>query len=81
MDTPDEAVAPNDPLARAEAAYTAGDFAGVREQTRSLRAAADPEVAKQARALETRVAIDPWCWAVLGAALALFCAIVVTYAH
>jgi hypothetical protein len=80
MDTPDEA-APNDPLTQAEAAYTAGDFAGVREQMHSLRAAADPDVAKRARVLEARVAIDPWIWAVLGAALALFCAIVVAYAH
>lgn len=72
---------PTAPLTRAQAAYTAGDFASVRSE--AAAAAADPpypEVAQQAHELTAKVAVDPWIYAVLAACLALFCAIVVTYA-
>jgi hypothetical protein len=81
MTTPDETATPPDPLARARAAYAAGDFASVRVETASAQSSADPEVAQQARALRSRVSIDPWIWAVLGACFTLFCVLVVVYAR
>jgi hypothetical protein len=79
MTTEDETAPP--PLARAQAAYASGNFAGVRAEAATARTSADAEVAQQARALEARIAIDPWIWAVLGAAFVLFCGIVVAYAR
>lgn len=70
-----------EPLARAQAAYVSGDFAGVRAEAATARTSADAEVVQQARDLEARIAIDPWTWAVLGAAFVLFCGIVVAYAR
>jgi len=81
MTTEDQTASPPDPLARAQAAYLAGNFAAVRTEVAVARAAADPEVAGKARELASRVAIDPCIWAVLGAAFALFCGIVVAYAR
>jgi hypothetical protein len=79
MSNPDEALP--DPLARAQAAYASGDFARVRVEAELARKSTDAEAAQKARELEARVGIDSWTWAVLGAAVALFCGIVVAYAH
>ena len=65
------------PLARAEAAYAAGDFAGVRSATAA--AVRDGAEADVARAIAFRVGVDPWCWAVLGISFALFCGVVAAY--
>lgn len=73
--------APADPLARAQTAYASGNFAQLRVETAAARNSADPEVTRQAHELESRIAIDSWTWAVLAAALALFCGIVVAYAR
>jgi hypothetical protein len=81
MPTEDETASPADPLTRAQAAYAAGNFAELRREVATARNAPDAEVARRARELESRVAIDPWCWGVLAAALALFCGIVVAYAR
>ncbi len=81
MTAPENTESPADPLTRAEAAYAAGDFARVRVEAANAEGAADPEVAQKARVLRARVAIDPWVWAVLGAAFVLFCGIVVVYAR
>jgi hypothetical protein len=81
MTSPDETAAPPDPLASALSAYAAGDFAGVRAQTASATSSADPELAQRARDLRSRVSIDPWIWAVLGACFTLFCVLVVVYAR
>jgi hypothetical protein len=72
---------PPDPLARAEAAYAAGDFASVRVETADAQTSADPEVARRARDLRSRISIDPWIWAVVGACFTLFCVLVVVYAR
>jgi hypothetical protein len=79
--TPENTESPADPLARARAAYAAGDFARVRVEAAHAEGSADPEVASQARELRSRLAIDVWVWAVLGAAFVLFCGIVVVYAR
>ncbi len=79
--TPENTESPADPLARAQAAYAAGDFASVRVEAAQVEGAADPELAQKARELRARVAIDAWVWAVLGAAFVLFCGIVVVYAR
>lgn len=65
------------PLAQAEAAYAAGDFAAVRSATAAaVRDGTEPD---KARALAFRIGVDPWCWAVLGISLALFCGIVAAH--
>lgn len=81
MTSPENTESQADPLASAQAAYVAGDFARVRVEAAKLAGAADPEVAQKARELRSRVSIDAWVWAVLGAAFVLFCGIVVTYAR
>jgi hypothetical protein len=81
MTAPENTDSPAEPLARAQAAYAAGDFARVRVEVADAVGAADPEIAQQARELRARVAIDAWVWAVLGAAFVLFCGIVVVYAR
>jgi hypothetical protein len=78
---PNSAETAADPLDRARAAYSAGNFAQVRLEAELARKSTDAEAAEKARELEARVAVDPWIWAVLGAASALFCGIVVAYAH
>ena len=69
-----------DPLARAEAAYAAGDFAEARAQCAALSAASDPDVATRARALARRLDPDIAAWIAVGASLALFVGILVAYA-
>jgi hypothetical protein len=68
-------------MTRAESAYTAGDFASVRRLTAELIGSSDPDVARRARELLARVAVDPGSGIVLGLALALFACIVVAYAR
>ena len=60
---------PDDALAQA---YARGDFARVRE----LAAGGGDE---RARDYRERMRVDPWVYAGLGFALALFCAIVLRY--
>jgi hypothetical protein len=68
-------------MTRAESAYTAGDFASVRTLTAALSGSSDADIARRARELAARVAVDPGSGVVLGLALALFAGIVVAYAN
>jgi hypothetical protein len=65
---------PDDALARA---YTRGDFARVRELAKQQLAADGGN--ERARDYRERMRVDPWVYAGLGFALALFCAIVLRY--
>ena len=76
-DAPLENPTPPPALARAQAAYARGDFASVRVEVAA--ALADAQAREEARALEARIGVDAWCWAVLGACFALFCGIVAAY--
>ena len=68
-------------MTRAENAYTTGDFACVRTLTAELIRSSDADIARRARELAARVAVDPGSSVVLGLALALFAGIVVVYAR
>ena len=65
---------PDDALAQA---YARGDFARVRELVAEQLAA--PGGSERARDYRERMRVDPWVYAGLGFALALFCAIVRRY--
>lgn len=67
-------------IARAEAAYRAGDFTTVRAVCTPLSASSDADVAARARALATRVETDGGAFIALGMCAALFAAVVVAYA-
>lgn len=69
---------PDDALAQA---YARGDFARVRELAAEQLAAAGGDDAQRERARDfrERMRVDPWVYAGLGFALALFCAIVLRY--
>ena len=65
---------PDDALAQA---YARGDFARVRELAAEELAAAGGS--ERARDYRERMRVDPWVYAGLGFALALFCAIVLRH--
>lgn len=63
----------------ARVAFVQGDFARVRALTTSLESSLDHELRKKARALRTRVSIDPIAVAILVVSFLFLIAIAVRY--
>jgi hypothetical protein len=66
-------------LNAANAAFVRGDFAEVRALTSGLDASLDHEIRKKARALRTRVSVDPIAIVVILVSVAFFIAVAAKY--